>query len=465
MSAAPSKSIVIVGGGLSGALVAAHLLMQARTPVRVSVVDASDRLGEGVAFHTRHPEHFLNVRAKSMSAVAGEPEHLLRWLEGPGAAAAARWNAAADPESFLPRGLYAEYIGAVVESARAGAARGAVLERIGGDAVAVEPHAGGARVVLNGGRALDGDAAVLALGNAPPAHPTERDDPFYRSDRYVRDPWSDRALDGIGANAPVFVAGTGLTMVDVTIALSRAGHRGSIIAVSRHGLVAQEHRDTPTAPEFFDISRPPATIRAIVHAVRQQVSRSARDGSDWRSTLDALRPHVSRLWLSLSSAEQRRFLRHVRPYWDAHRHRTAPVNMRDIERLLASGQLVVRAGRIRGFQESGTMVEVTFLPRGGSQVETIRAERVINATGPGADLRKIGSPLVDQLFQQGLARSGPHAYGFDATPDGVLLDSAGNPTRILHTLGPPLRGVLWETLAVPEIREQAGALAARLLAT
>jgi uncharacterized NAD(P)/FAD-binding protein YdhS len=399
-----------------------------------------------------------------MSAVAGDPEHFVRWLGGPGRKASDRWGVTVDPDAFLPRGLYAEYVRSVLESARAAGVAGAALEWIRDRADAVEPRGAGVAVRLEGGRSIEASGVVLALGNAPPAHPTEAGDPFFHSDRYVRDPWSERALRGVGTDSSVFIAGTGLTMVDVAVALVRAGHRGTIIAASRRGLLPHEHRAAPAAPDFLDPERSPGAIRALLRATRERVRRAASEGTDWRSILDTLRPRVSHLWLALPTVERRRFLRHVRPYWDIHRHRAAPANMRDIERMRAAGQLVVRAGRIRAFREVGSTVEVSLEPRGGRRMETVRAERVINATGPAMDYRTIGSPLVDLLLRNGMARAGPFGYGLDASERGALLDSSGAPSDYLFTIGPPLRGVLWETTAVPEIREQASALAARLLA-
>jgi uncharacterized NAD(P)/FAD-binding protein YdhS len=40
-----------------------------------------------------------------------------------------------------------------------------------------------------------------------------------------------------------------------------------------------------------------------------------------------------------------------------------------------------------------------------------------------------------------------------------VLDASGTPSSTLFTLGPPLRGLLYETTAIPEIRDQAAALA------
>ena len=444
---------------------AAHVLSQARAPVQVSVIDPSQRIGEGVAYRTRHPEHFLNVRVKVMSGVAGDPDHLARWLSGPGREAAARWKADADPEAFLPRGLYAEYIHSVLEDAvTAGRATGSTLHHVRDTATGVARVPGGAAVHLKGGGTVEGSRVALALGNPLPPHPVPAQDAFYGTDAYVHDPWSDGALGGMDADASVLIIGCGLTMIDVAVSLARSGHRGPITAVSRRGLVGHSNAPRSTAAWSIEYGSLPRTMRALVRMMREEVERAAARGVDWRSVVDSLRPHSQRLWRDLPPEEQRRFLLHVRAYWEIHRHRTAPGNMVDIDAMRASGRLIVRAGRIQDFRRSGPAVDVSILPRGRSAAETIRVARVINATGPEGDFGKIESPLVQSLMREGWVRPGPHGFGLDATPEGLLLDAKGVPSPFLATLGPPLRGVLWETLAVPEIREQAAAMAARFLA-
>ena len=89
---------------------------------------------------------------------------------------------------------------------------------------------------------------------------------------------------------------------------------------------------------------------------------------------------------------------------------------------------------------------------------------LVNATGPDADITRTGDPLLRDLFGRGLARPDPLRLGLDATPGGAVLDAAGRPSGTLFTLGPPLRGLWYETTAIPEIRTQAAALALRLTA-
>lgn len=88
---------------------------------------------------------------------------------------------------------------------------------------------------------------------------------------------------------------------------------------------------------------------------------------------------------------------------------------------------------------------------------------VINATGPATDVTGTSDPLLRGLLNGGLATPDPLRLGLQANADGALLEVSGRPSDTIFTLGPPLRGQLYETTAVPEIRDQAAALARRLI--
>ncbi|HZY67553.1 MAG TPA: FAD/NAD(P)-binding protein, partial [Devosia sp.] len=54
-------SVVIIGGGASGVLLATHLLRQRGRPVHVKLVEKRARLGRGVAYSALQHDHTLNV--------------------------------------------------------------------------------------------------------------------------------------------------------------------------------------------------------------------------------------------------------------------------------------------------------------------------------------------------------------------------------------------------------------------
>lgn len=134
-----------------------------------------------------------------------------------------------------------------------------------------------------------------------------------------------------------------------------------------------------------------------------------------------------------------------------------------IDAMRSGGQLHVRAARVEHLDEHRGAVTAVLRPRGARTTHELTVDRVLNATGPQADYRLVDDPLLRALFHDGWVRPGPLGVGLDASPDGAILDATGKRSDVFSTLGPPLRGVLWESTAVPEIREQARALAERLV--
>jgi len=81
---ADARSIAIVGGGASGALIAAHLLKQGGDDVHLTLIEPRAQIGRGLAYATENESHRLNVRASNMSAFPEDPDHFWRWLRASG---------------------------------------------------------------------------------------------------------------------------------------------------------------------------------------------------------------------------------------------------------------------------------------------------------------------------------------------------------------------------------------------
>lgn len=446
--------VVVVGGGASGTLLATQLLRNARGPLRVALVERSERVGPGLAYSTESASHLLNVPAGRMSAFPEDPEHFLRWVR--------RAAPETGPGDFVQRRRYGRYLESVLREAREGVAPGIHLDTVAGEVVSVSRGAQGARVTLAGGMVLQTRTVVLAVGNALPADLPVKDHGLYASPRYVRSPWLPGALHHIQPHHSVLLIGTGLTMVDTVLSLAERNHEGRIHAVSRHGLLPRVHRLGVPAGRALEFPRPVRT-RALLRALRHEV-REAPEGADWRGVMDALRPQTAGLWGELEVPERRRFLRHLRAYWDVHRHRMAPEVNETVAQLQRVGLLRIHAGRVRGFLPTGPeWVEVRVQPRGLGWEGTFRVQHVINCTGPDCSIAR-GHPLLRGLLEAGLVRADALGLGLATDASGALLDSRGEASEVLFTLGPLRRGELWESTAVPEIRTQAAALARELLA-
>jgi uncharacterized NAD(P)/FAD-binding protein YdhS len=66
------------------------------------------------------------------------------------------------------------------------------------------------------------------------------------------------------------------------------------------------------------------------------------------------------------------------------------------------------------------------------------------------------------LIAKGLIKPDSLKMGIAAAPDGRTIDAGGAFSEVILTIGTALKGVLWESTAMPEIRAQTQKLALSL---
>lgn len=437
--AAPSRlRIAIIGGGASGALMAAHLLRRDPRGIAVTIVERRADLGRGLAYATDNPGHLLNVRAANMSGFADDPDHFWRWLVAQGEVAPD-----ADRFRFVSRGLYGRYLGAL--------ACGDALTVLRDTAVAATSTPPGVTISLESGGAVAADVAILACGHETPAD----EGPLTLS------PWTTPVGGGAPEDSTILVLGAGLTMVDAATALAGQGHRGRIVALSRRGLTPHAHRRVEPLPIDPETAPFGADLATLCHWLRERARAQAAAGGDWRSVIDGLRPHTQTLWRRMAARDRRRFLEHARPWWDVHRHRMAPETAARLGALIEAGQLEIVAGRLVAVAEHRDGARVSFRRRHAEAVESLVVSRILSCKGV-TSAAAAASPLVASLFAQGLARMDDLGVGLDVSVDCALVARDGRPSSRLFAIGPMSQAAFWEITAVPDIRLQTAALAARL---
>jgi len=468
-------TIAIVGGGFSGIMVASNLLRAAAAPggrpAAVVLIERNPGFEAGAAYRTDSPRHLLNVPAGRMSAFPDDPEHFLRWLRE------------RDPRTgagdYVPRGLYRAYLRAILDEACARARGRASFEWLEAEATDLERLPGsGWTVHLAGCAPRHASAVVLAIGNLPPSHPGLAARALSTSPFYVRDPWRGLPLD-VEPDEPVLVIGTGLTMLDYALALDEQGHRGTIVAVSRRGLVPQSQLE-PSATDARPESERRAIVDALLRGARLDRQRSARGllravrlviagaavrGVDWRDVILCLRPRVKDIWHRCPAAERARFLRHLRPYWEVVRHRAAPAAAARFAALRDSGRLVVHAAQLNDVLEDDWGVSAILRTRGTGARTVVRAAKVVNCTGPETRVERADHALLRALVERGLVRPDPLGLGVATTDDGAAIRADGGTSHDLLVVGALNRGRLWESTAVDELRVQAQAIAALVIIT
>ena len=398
---APSATrIAVIGGGAAAVIAAVHLFRSAAGPIDVHVVERAATVGPGLAYRTAHPRHTVNNFAERLSAVEGDPHHLIRWCAGRGLDLGSR--------SFPSRRVYGEYLTATLEDIEVPA--GSLLRRTAGEVVDLQHRAGEWEVVLRDGWTTAADHVVLALGNPPP-----RQLPTYAAlgDAFVADPWEgDLETRAAGARR-ILLVGTGLTMADVAAQLHQALPHARLTAVSRHGLLPTAHVAEPT------------------------------DGSDWRDAVDAVRAHANHLWATLTPADQARFVTEHARRWDVVRHRMSPAMAHHVAGLRRSGALELRTPE---------------------EVAPDEFDLVVNCTGFRPFATRGWNPLVDALLDQGTIQPDALGLGVQAVQPGHPVDTDGRVRDDLHLLGAARKGLEWEVTAIPDLRAQAVGLAADVAA-
>ncbi|HEY2685667.1 MAG TPA: FAD/NAD(P)-binding protein [Steroidobacteraceae bacterium] len=448
--------ILIVGAGFSGTVFAVNLLRHLdAAPVDIYLVERGPDLGRGIAYARRSFPFLLNVPAARLSADPNDPLQFLRFAQ--------RLRPEVGAEDFLPREIYGDYLGDLLEEARK-EARNSTLHVVKDEVVDIRRAGKGALSVHFANReSLRAAAVVLASGNPPASwlawadrlkdHPAVRDNP-----------WELPA--DIGKDHTVFIVGNGLTMADVAMALgSKPDNTPLMLSMSRRGLLPQpqtEFRSLSLDGHGERLLAASHSLRRLLRVSREIADEVQREGGDWREAVTHMRAFVPQLWQKLPLSERARFLRHVQPHWDTHRHRLPPEVARRVRELRERGRLKVHAGRVQSAVAQGQKLRISWQSRGAKHMHSALVDYAINASGPDYVLERSREPLIHSLRAQGLIAGDALRLGIRTSPESACIDTFGQTSSNLYYVGPLLRAEHWEATAATELRDHAVRLARQL---
>lgn len=451
------QHIVIIGGGFTGTALAIHLARLGPAGLRVTLIEPREQPGQGVAYGTVDPAHRINVPAARMQ-LAGDPDGAFdRWFR-------ASTGVQADPDALWPdgnvypqRGQFGRWVNQQFNQARADSA--VQLSHLCDRAVTLRDGV----VTTASGQQLKADHVVLAISHPPPALPALLQ-PLLHHPAVIANPWQRDALAQVAPGDRVAIIGSGLTMSDVVASLHRQGHHGTLTVFSRRGQLPRPNLSGSYDNLTLDYAQPqPATARGWLHRIRQEIRLAAVQNLPWQLVLDDIRRNGQRIWQSLSLAEQRRFLQHLRPWWDVHRYRIAPQVSAVLSQQQASGQLTVLAARLLAADVIEQQLSLTLGLRGGDAT-TIRVDKVIVTTGPAHGALLSSSPLLHQLQADGVIQPDPLALGIHVNALSQTLNAQGAANPQLYVAGPAARGHFGELMGLPQVAEHAESVAQHLLA-
>jgi uncharacterized NAD(P)/FAD-binding protein YdhS len=459
-------TICIIGGGFSGTATAIKLLNGATEPLMIKIIEKRAELGRGLAYSTREPQHVMNGPAKVFSLYPERPDHFVRFLARYGREWG--WHDPAAPDfanAHASRWLFGDYVRGELARAVANAAPGVSLQHIIAEAADVQMGDGGAVITLADGTALHADQVVMALGLFLGQPNISIDPALKASGLYVDDPWDIERLRALKRRGRVLLIGSGLTMLDAVVSLERHGHRGSYLAISRHGFGLHPRRDVMPLSDFLGEQKLPTNVLSLLRLARAELANMPNTRPDWQALVMAIRPYMGVLWQRAPLTERQRFLRHLRRIWEISLHRAAPQVAQVLERGRIEGWFVHRAGRLQALRSAGdgrVAVDVTWRKATGATTEIVDA--AVNCTGAQYAWPLIkGRKLVTNLMARGLVRPGPLGFGIDADINAGVIGQDGRRSQRLTAIGAPLRGVTWESNSVSELLQQSIVLAEQLL--
>ena len=466
------RTIAIIGGGFSGLSVVLHLVDGIRaglckTQLEIVIVEKDQLLGVG--FGTKDPCHPLNVRTINMGAFAEHPDHFYQWLlENKNlwkSQDAFFSNLNIAPFAFVPRKLYGIYLNDLFLQADETAKKnGSQIKIVKGEAVSLQEVNGNRfRVNLRNGETLDSDYVVLAASVSPIKSLGFENDLLLQNRRYVRNIWAffgeNKAALPLDQHDTVCILGSGLTAIDTILSLHNRKYPGKIIIVSRSGKFPETHVAEASRMINLEFKHYPKSCRELLREMRRLSKQYIKNGN-WRDFADSLRPHITKLWQHLDVKSKKQFLRHLFSFWNHHRHRMSPGSKAVVDKMMEEGRLLIVRGKVLDVVAEKEKLNVKFLSTDTNANQTVSARYVFNCTGPDYLIKNRNDILFDQLLKQGFIEPDELGLGLK-TKEHVQLE--GKNGGKMYAIGSLLFGERLETIAVPELRNQANSIAKSIL--
>jgi uncharacterized NAD(P)/FAD-binding protein YdhS len=462
--------IGIIGGGATGSVVLQQLseafsgTPRAFAISEIVLFDASGFDG-GLAYRTASEHHLLNMKIGTMSAVAADADHFVRWVRSTGRAS----NAA----EHLPRFLYRRYLDHLRDQAATRCEAVGVrvcsiatkverLHRTGPDQFTAE-LAGEAPITLG--------AVVLCTGhNAPEDHYG-----LAGCRNFSGDPYASPVAIADEPGTRIGIIGTGLTAIDNALALGLRLRHATITCISRSGRFPKVQPIVParTNPAFrrsieqhiaerpkigaeafarcietslrvtsglhLDFTSPGTEINGLAQLQRDIEEAESGDATAY-SHLSAITDLVCDAWRKMDDGEKSHFMRHTYSGWMRNRHGMPLVNARRLRALAQAGRLRLAAG-LQGITPDGDGFAARFNDGSAHGFDFL-----ISATGPSYSVA--GSSFYTEMARTGLVRINPFGGVVCDHPDGRVRDGAGHPHRNLFAVGSPTRGSFFYAAAM-----------------
>ncbi len=460
------KSVLIIGGGFSGATLAFHLAaITSPQQVQITIIEPREKLGAGLAYSTDEEAFRLNVLSERMSIFYDDKSHFARWAEENNAFAS-------DPQALTANGVYAQrsLFGSYMADQMQPLLENGRVQHLQTSATHAEKdNHGGYHVTTRDGQILKADYLVIAASHPLPALPAALRNLPHQATGLISNPYQPHAVEQLiaekGTDASVLIIGAGLTSADMVAGLSDHGHKGKITVLSRHGLRSRPNirfrPDEARPPRLYgDFINPPLqSATQLLHKIRQTIREAAENAVPWQSVIDALRDQGDAIWQALPLHEKQRIVRHLRTYWDAHRFRLAIQTDDVLDQRSRDNSLQFIAAHVSDAIADDSGFLISYRKRGQQEQVQEHFSAVIITTGP-AHGDVIGQcPPLAALHEAGLITMDPTGLGLHTDMTMRAMTCDGDVQDDLFIAGPLARGTFGELMGAPEVTRYTQALA------
>lgn len=453
-------NVAIIGGGFCGILTAINLLQDAEEYLHIHIINSEKKIACGVAYDPHTPGLLLNVPNGNMGAFPDKPGHFLQWLM--------ELNNIPEREKeklageFSPRKVYGQYLSQLWRDELDKQGYNKRIWVYNDKAVNIIEKDDKVQVITTKYPEITADIVIFATGNDQPNFAPGLDKSLKTNPRYFGDPWKSRCIENTEPSNDILIIGNGLTMVDTVLGLSENGCKQIIHTISPHGYRLKPWRDEkePYVSEEGILDNT-SDLTELVSIINKHRKLADKHGQSIYPVIDSLRPRIQILWQSFTMDEKYQFLKKLSAFWDRVRHRLPTQMHHIIENMRADNKLITHRGWVVSTAEKCDDIQVVINSDGTTKQLTV--QRIINCTGPESNIARSGNELLSTLAKNGVICPGPFNLGINTDPDGCIITTDGERKPNMFVVGGNLKGILWESTAVPELRHQAKKMALHIL--
>lgn len=446
--------IGIIGGGFCGMMTATRLVENATIPLEIVLIEPNPEIGKGIAYQSYSDQHLLNVITSKMSAYDENPNHFLDWVMSQ------------DPyrsedrellsRAFLPRNLFGKYLSDIWKNTLQLAELKKINIKIIQDVVSdFDIEENSITIFTKKNQEIKVDYGILATGNSLPRNPKIKNINFYKEkSNYHQNPWGLESIKNSKKEQKVLIIGNGLTMVDTVFGLMEDGFSGKIISLSPNGFHLLPHRGNGIVyTKLLEEISENLSLNDFAKTIIKHIRIVRKYGLSAEPVIDSLRPMTQKFWISFSEDQKKKFLSRFRYLWNIARHRI-PLHSHDkIQQYRTSGILQPITGKLIDFTQKGNGIEVTYFDKKQNKEHHVLVDRVINCTGPESDFSKLENSFIKNKINEGLLVQDSFKLGLGSHLENFnLKNKEGIVYPHFFTVGSLLKGELWESTAVGDIR-------------